>query len=113
MSQCLQPGRPPGLSVAVVPQRDRVDVVPEGELDIATIAAVRHKLAALRSGGFERVVLDLRRLSFVDSCAIHLLFELESAAARDGIALSVRLGTATPARRLFALAGLEQRFAVA
>jgi anti-anti-sigma factor len=112
----LDPGLSPcshGVAIAVVPERDHVVVAPEGELDIGTVGGVRHKVAALRARGFSRVVLDLRGATFVDSCTIHLLFELESAAATDGFAFEVRLGETGPARRLLDLTRLADRFAVA
>jgi anti-anti-sigma factor len=102
-----------GLAIAVVPERDHVLVVLEGELDIATVGAVRHKVAALRARGFPRVVLDLRRLTFADSSLVHLLYELEVAAAVDGVAFAIRPGESGPARRLLNLTGLGGRFAVA
>jgi anti-anti-sigma factor len=112
LDQDLSP-RSLGLAIAVVPERDHVLVVPEGEVDIATVGAVRHKVMALRARGFSRVVLDLQSVTFVDSCLIHLLYELESAAATDGLAFAIRVGTGGPARRLLNLAGLADRFAVA
>lgn len=102
-----------GLTVAVMPKRDRVVVAPEGELDLATVDAVRHKVAALRARGFQSIVLDLRWLTFADSCTIHLLFELEAAAEADGSAFAVQLGSASPAQRLLVLTGLAERFALA
>src|SRR5215212_6111130 len=84
--------RSPALAIAIEPERDHVLVVPRGELDIATVGAVRHKVATLRARGFSRVVLDLRGVTFVDSCTIHLLYELDSAAAADGLGFAIRLG---------------------
>jgi anti-anti-sigma factor len=104
---------PPGLAIAVVPARDDVVVLPEGELDIGTVDAVRHKVAALSARGFSRIVLDLRRLSFADSCTIHLLSELEQTAAADGFAFEARVGATGPVHRLLALTGLLGRFAAA
>jgi anti-anti-sigma factor len=102
-----------GLTIAVAPERDHVLVVLEGELDIATVGAVRHKIAALRARGFSRVVLDLRSVTFADSCLVHLLYELDSASASDGLELAIRPGQRGPALRLLDLTGLGRRFAVA
>jgi anti-sigma B factor antagonist len=102
-----------GLAIAVAPERDHVLVVPEGELDITTVGAVRHKVAALRARGFPSVVLDLHGVTFADSSLLHLLYELESAAAADGFAFAIRIGASGPARRLLDVAGLADRFAVA
>lgn len=101
---------PTGLSIAVMPARDDVVVLPAGELDIGTVDAVRHKIAALSARGFSHIVLDLRRLTFADSCTIHLLGELEARAAEDGFDFTVRVGTRGPVHRLLALTGLAGRF---
>ena len=112
LHQDLSP-RSPGLAIAIAPERDHVRIVPEGELDIATVGTVRHKVAALRARGFSHVVLDLRSVTFADSSLIHLLYELEATAADDGFAFAIRPGEAGPARRLLDLTGAGARFAVA
>jgi anti-anti-sigma factor len=100
---------PPPFEIVLVREPGRMLVVPEGELDLATAGDLRRAVMDLSADGTESVVLDLSRLQFVDSCQIHLLVELEVAAALDGFAFAVRLGDATPARRLMALTGLEER----
>ncbi|MGN6188998.1 MAG: STAS domain-containing protein [Conexibacter sp.] len=107
------PPYPSDFKLVVARRCDYMLVCPEGELDIATVDAVRAEVLALAVRGCTRIVLDLSRLRFVDSCQIHLLLELQAAAALDGFDLAVRLGDATPARRLLALAGLDERFALA
>ena len=70
------------FSCDVVPERDHVRVVPVGELDMASCPALEQTIRELRDVGFDHVVLDLRRLRFLDSTGLRLLLEL-SAAARE------------------------------
>ncbi len=106
-------GNPPAFCIRLEREGGRVVVAAEGELDISTVDELRTEVVELAVRGCTRIVLDLSRLTFADSCAIHLLLELEAAAAVDGFAFAVRLGEGTPAQRLLTLAGLAQRFASA
>jgi anti-anti-sigma factor len=78
--------------IHVRPRRDRVVVAPEGELDLATAAAVDAQLRELRESGFERLVLDLRGLSFMDSSGIQLLVRWTRDAAHDECEFAVVRG---------------------
>jgi anti-sigma B factor antagonist len=70
----------PPFSCAVVPERDHVRVVPEGELDMASSPELEQTIRELRDAGFDHLVLDLRRLCFLDSTGLRLLLELSAAA---------------------------------
>jgi anti-anti-sigma factor len=61
------------FSVEVVPARERVVVVPRGDLDIATVDQVAGAIDDLVGRGFASLVLDLRATSFLDSSGVHLL----------------------------------------
>lgn len=101
---------PPPFEVALVHEHDHVRVIADGELDVETASTVRAEVLRLPARGCARVVLDLSRLRFADSSQIHLLFELEAAAALEGFAFAVRIGEGTPARRVLSLTRLEDRF---
>jgi anti-anti-sigma factor len=80
----------------------RVTVALRGELDIATSVAVAERLAALRG---RRVVIDLRRLTFIDSSGMHVLLRACRGAAATGASVRLR----RPPRRVmrtFELVGL-------
>jgi anti-sigma B factor antagonist len=79
----------------------------EGDIDLGTADAVREHVAAAQTEA-RHVVLDLRRVAFVDSSGIRLLIEAQLAADRDGFALTVVRGPA-PVQRLFDLSGLDDR----
>lgn len=101
---------PPALDLRLEHDDARVVVAAAGELDITTVDGVGAEVLALAARGCPSIVLDLGGLTFADSCLIHLLLELEAAAAIDGFAFAVRVGDATPARRLLELTGLAERF---
>ena len=46
-----------------------------GELDVATRGPLEQQLARVPSDGVERLIVDLRRVTFIDSGAIHALFK--------------------------------------
>jgi anti-anti-sigma factor len=88
-----------------VQQRDAVAIVrPRGELDLATVETLRAALDGIDSA--ERLVLDLRGLSFMDSTGLHLLVTLHQRAQRDGWQLSLVAPTA-PVDQAIQLCGLD------
>jgi anti-sigma B factor antagonist len=72
-----------------------------GELDLGSVGEVQRRLDEL---GAERqtVVLDLDRLSFLDSTGIRLLLSSGEAAARDGWSFHVTRGSESVRRVLTA-----------
>jgi anti-sigma B factor antagonist len=89
----------------VEPDRGSVRVTPHGELDIATVPELERRLRELRESGFDRVVLDLRRLGFMDSTGLRLVMREDAAAREDGRTFAVVAGS--PAvQRVFELAGV-------
>ena len=88
----------PDLRIEVVPDRARVFLALAGELDLATAPALAAEIADLRSRGFERVVLDLRCLEFMDSTGLALILgELERS---EPGAFGVVVGDGEPRRLL-------------
>ena len=57
-------------------------VAVEGELDIATLPDFERAITRMRSQGLERMVVDLRELSFLDSMSIELLLRLHGELTR-------------------------------
>jgi anti-sigma B factor antagonist len=84
----------------VRPRRDVVVVAPEGELDLATVGAVDAQLRELHESGFDRLVVDLRGLSFIDSSGVELLVRWTRAAHSDGHDFAVAHGGAAVERIL-------------
>ena len=79
----------------------------EGELDIATLPEFERTLTRMRSQGLERMVIDLRELSFLDSMSIELLLRLNGDLAAVGADLVVVRGPRA-VNRIFDLMELER-----
>src|SRR5436305_12942409 len=94
------------FTIEVEPQRDVVRVCPHGEVDLVTVRRVRERIDELTAAGFERLLLDLREVTFLDSTGLRLLIELDHAARAGGWQLALIDGP--PAvQRLFDLTGLR------
>ena len=79
-------------------------VAPTGELDIATVDAVRAEVEQRR--GDEGLEIDLSGVDFLDTSGIQLIVESHRAARAEGFELSVH--RAPPGvQRVFKIAGLE------
>ena len=63
-----------------------------GELDIATLPEFERAVTRMRAQGLERMVIDLRRLSFLDSMSIELLLRLHGELTATGAELVVVRG---------------------
>ncbi len=75
---------PPDFHIDLRPDRERLVLIPHGELDHFTAATLRGAIEGAVADGWAGIVLDLRRLSFMDGGGLHVLMD-----ARDG-----RLGRA-------------------
>ena len=79
-------------------------VRPHGELDIATVEALRRSLAA--RDGDEGLALDLRGLGFLDTSGLQLVLETFRRARTEDWELVVVRGPRS-VQRVFEIAGLE------
>ena len=96
-------------AVSVVPDRREVAVIPAGDLDLSTVDQLADEMRELWDVGFDQIVLDLRRLEFLDCCGLRLLLSLRSDAERDGDRLQLVPGR--PAvERLFELTATRDLF---
>ena len=97
------------FSVAVVPDRGEVAVVPSGEMDLASVDGLDREVRDLRRAGFDQVTIDLRDVTFIDSTGLRVLLSLRNDAARDGHHLA--LVPAVPSvQRIFDLTGTRGLF---
>lgn len=99
----------PLFRVDVEPERERVRVIPHGELDLATVSQLETRIEELRSRGFATIVLDLRQLAFMDSTGLRLMLQLDAEARSDGFRFSI-IDCEGPVRRVLELSGLDGRF---
>jgi anti-sigma B factor antagonist len=94
------------FSCAVVPRRDAVHLIPSGELDMCTVEEVDARLVELHLAGFDNIVVDLRGLTFFDSCGVNLLVQWTRRAAAERFDFAVVDGNDI-VRRVLALTGVE------
>ena len=103
---------PADLRWTLSPERARVRVRLEGELDLSTAATFQHAVIELMESGWSSILVDLGGLTFMDSSGLRTAFELDDEASRRGIALQLT-GATDEIRRLFTLTGLSARLNVA
>lgn len=99
----------PLFRIEVQPERERVRVVPHGELDLVTVKQLDSEIERLRSRGFATIALDLRQLTFMDSTGLRLLLRLDAESRTNGFRFLVIDGEG-PVRRLMRLTRIEDRF---
>jgi anti-sigma B factor antagonist len=103
---------PAELHCRLSPERARVRVRLEGELDLSTAATFQEAVLDLMETGWSTILVDLGGLTFMDSSGLRTAFELDTEASRRGIALRLT-GATEEVRRLFALTGLSRQLDVA
>jgi anti-sigma B factor antagonist len=106
------PDERPGavLKLAVVPTPTMHLVRLEGELDMTAASQLTEHFSRATWEVTPRVVLDLRRVSFIDSQGIMALLDLRNEAGRAGAELQLIPGPGD-VRYVFALTGLGEQFA--
>ena len=75
-----------------------------GALDIATIQFFVDELAELRDGGFRRLIIDLRGLSFMDSTGLRCILKYDAQAQNDGFSIELIRGSRA-VQRIFDVTG--------
>jgi anti-anti-sigma factor len=81
---------------------------PPGDLDLETVPALDAVVRELVEHGVQRVIIDLRALSFIDLSGVKLLKSLSRRAQRDGWELLLIEGNPT-VRRVIELAGTRAK----
>jgi len=106
--QSIQPPHIAAFRVDVHPERELVRVAPAGELDLSTAPKLELQLHELRDSGFRRIVLDLRRLTFMDSSGIALILR-EDRLASDGDHAFALIAGPPPIQRILSTCGVLDR----
>lgn len=98
----------PDFLCEVQPDRDRVIVRLVGDLDLAVADRVAATLSELLDVGFTNIVIDLRRLSFIDSSGVHVF----DAARRSMLQRDGRIAIIAPrhVQRVFELTAHDHLF---
>jgi anti-sigma B factor antagonist len=90
---------------------DAVVVELSGELDISSAAGVESRLMEVEQRAPERLILDLRRVSFIDSTGLSMIINADGRARKEGRRLTIVSGEGVP-RRILRTVGLEERLDV-
>jgi anti-sigma B factor antagonist len=90
---------------------DRTWVRPIGELDLDTAPLLDEELGALRRAGADRLALDMRSLTFMDSTGLRLIIRWDSAARDEGFEFAIVPGIEV-VQRVFRLTGMDEHLSV-
>jgi anti-anti-sigma factor len=82
-----------------------------GELDFEHAYVFDEELRSVEAAEPSSIILDLRRLDFIDSCGVGRLLAARHRAARTGRRLVLLRGSPT-VQRVFALCGLADAFEI-
>jgi anti-anti-sigma factor len=95
------------FAIEITEQEARVDIVPRGELDMASAPELEQALMPrLEDGAW--VLLDLRSLDFIDSSGLRVIVGAHRTAAdRGGRFTCVRGGAGTTVHRIVEIAGID------
>jgi anti-sigma B factor antagonist len=90
---------------------DGVHVELTGELDISSASGVESRLMEVEEREPGRLVLDLRRVNFIDSTGLSMIINADGRAKKAGRRLTIVSGDGVP-RRILRTVGLEDRLDV-
>jgi anti-anti-sigma factor len=82
-----------------------------GELDISSASSVESRLMELETREPARLILDLLRVSFIDSTGLSMIINADGRARKQGRRLTIVSGDGVP-RRILRTVGLEDRLDV-
>ena len=99
------------LDVTTEQHPGQTRVVLIGELDIASSEGLENELAAIEADSPGTLVLDLRRVEFIDSTGLRALIAADERARSEGRRLAVVRGP-NAVERLLALTKLDQRLEI-
>lgn len=97
-----------GLQIVTSEQTATITIALCGEWDLAEQEATRHAVARALARSPERLVLDLRHVTFIDSTGVHGTVELARRAARLNVELVI-LPAPRAVQRVFEICGLSER----
>ena len=92
-------------------QSNGMHVQLSGELDISSAAGVEARLMEIEEQKPERLILDLRRVNFIDSTGLSMIINADGRAKKAGRRLTIVSGDGVPLRILRTV-GLEERLDV-
>lgn len=109
----MEASPPPGTPLSIERHKlhdGGVQLALSGELDLATLPALEQELDRVVPPE-KRLVLDLRRLQFIDSSGLHALLRADRRLSDVGGQLTIVRGPRA-VERLFSLTGLNTRLRI-
>jgi anti-anti-sigma factor len=82
----------PSFDLRIVRSERGLQIVPSGELDIATAGQLDQAISDATADAVPELVLDLRELTFMDSSGLRTLAKANLKATQAGTALSIWRG---------------------
>lgn len=99
----------PLFRLQIRPQRWRVIVELEGDIDCASEPRIAEALDDLRNVGWDAIVLDIEAVSYIDSTGLRLFLTTDARARREGWRFELH-GSCASFERLLSLTGLHDWF---
>ena len=96
------------LDVRTEDRNGLVHVALEGELDLSTVAKVQEELRRVEASAPATVVVDLSKLSFLDSTGLRCIVTADERARDEGRRIVIVRGP-DAVQRVFAITRLEER----
>lgn len=100
------------LNVEIQSANGRASIALSGELDISSAARVEDALNSLQAQSPKVLVLDLRKLEFMDSTGLRLIVRADEAARAGGTRFVIVRGPEA-VQRVFQIVGLDTRLDMA
>ncbi len=97
------------LSFEVREDSGSARLILRGELDADSAASANEALLGLLGRGFDRVIVDLRELDFMDSTGVKFLLDGRDAAGQLGVEISIAYG-GDPVERILTVSGVTKLF---
>jgi stage II sporulation protein AA (anti-sigma F factor antagonist) len=97
-------GVPEPFGITLEPHRETIVAKAKGEIDMHTAGRLGEQLHQLLDAGFERVVLDLRAVEFIDSSGLRAILEMHATSRDTGVEFALIQGSINT-QRLFEISG--------
>jgi anti-anti-sigma factor len=99
------------LDVQTDDHNGHVHIVLRGELDLSTVGKVQDELRRVEASAPALVVVDLSKLTFLDSTGLRCLVTADERARDEGRRVVIVRGP-EPVQRVFAITRLEERLEI-
>jgi anti-anti-sigma factor len=96
------------LEVRTEDRNGLVHIALMGELDLSTVAKVQEELQKVEAASPPTLVMDLSKLTFLDSTGLRCIITADERAREDGRRMVIVRGP-DPVQRVFAITRLEER----